>query len=506
MNARRSKIFLHSVWISLTLIFWIIQFLCIPKEFYDLGGDSAQYIILAESVSQGKGFRMINYPGEPFSFYYPPVFPLLLSPIIYFFGRNFYLMHLLVAFLGYLSLFFLYRIFKKYSSKKISIVTIVFFALNWAFILYSSNYILSDIPYLFLSSFTLVMAAYYIEKPSFLNKEGILVVFGLILSYFTRYVGLTLFLGLLITLVLINKEAKLKKIAFIGGIFLSVFIIWHILRILNPDYLTHHFKQLFLINPYAPYKGSLFAHPIYFILRFIEGVNYYCRLLPEVFFFRFIKHSVFLKESLSILIIGLTLLGLWYKFQKNKECVFHYYFLLYLLLIFFWPFKEGIRFVLPILPFIFFYFFAGLERILGFLTMKVAYPFFLILICSFFIFNILSLQVLFTNYSIRNLPRGFKNFMSLLSWAKDNLHPEAIVLSRKPTVTYFYTGHKAIGYPFTLNSKEIWKEIIKNNVKYIIVDEFSKETLIYLVPFLHKYHDKLVLLRRKGNTGIFKIK
>ena len=95
-------------WFVLTLFFGIIAVKSIPKEFYDLGGDSAQYIILGESLSQGKGLRMVNYPGEPFSFYYPPVFSLLLSPIIYFFGRNFYLMHLLVALLGYLSLYFLY--------------------------------------------------------------------------------------------------------------------------------------------------------------------------------------------------------------------------------------------------------------------------------------------------------------------------------------------------------------------------------------------------------------
>ncbi len=61
-------------WVILVLVFWSIVFKFMPRQFCDLGGDSAQYIILAEGISSGRGLHMVNYPGEPPSFYYPPMF------------------------------------------------------------------------------------------------------------------------------------------------------------------------------------------------------------------------------------------------------------------------------------------------------------------------------------------------------------------------------------------------------------------------------------------------
>lgn len=493
-------------WITLTLVFWLVFFKCVPRQFFDLGGDSAQYIILGESLSQGKFLRMINYPGEPISFYYPPVFPLLLFPIIYFFGRNFYLMHLLVAFLGYLSLLFFYLIFKKYSEKEIVFFTVILLGLSWSFLFYSTNYILSDIPYLFFSSFTLFMATRYIEKPTFLNKEGFWVVFGLILSYFTRYIGLTLFLGLLTSLALTNKQGKLKKIVFLGSGFLLVLSIWEFFKYLNPKpfYLTSHAKQIFLIDPYAPYKGNLFAHPLYFILRFSEGANYFYSLLDNIFFYNHLIKRILSAGFISSLAIVLLFLGLWVKFRENKDCIIHYYFIIYLLLIIFWPFREGVRFILPILPFIFFYFLSGLKKILNFLPKRIAYFCFLILFSCLFILNLLALPM--KGYTFENLPQPLKNFVSLHNWLKKNLPQEGLILSRKPTVTFFYTNHQSICYPFSPNPDIIWQEVLRNNVKYIIVDEFSQETYYYLIPFLYKYDDKLKLLYRIENTGILEVR
>jgi len=152
-----------SCWLILILFFAILVFINSPKDFTDLGGDSAQYIILAESITKGLGFKAINLPSAPFFYHFPPLFPLILSFIIYFFGRNFYLMHILISFLGLSGLFFFYLLFKKYIGKK-SIFLTFLFATNLIFILYSSFYILSDIPYLFFSGFTLYFLFLYINK------------------------------------------------------------------------------------------------------------------------------------------------------------------------------------------------------------------------------------------------------------------------------------------------------------------------------------------------------
>lgn len=500
----------YCYWFIPTIFFWIFAIQNIPAEFTDLGGDSAQYIILAESLAHGKGFRMANYPQEPFSSYYPPVFPLLLTPIIFLGGRNFYLMHLLVALLGYTSLFFLYLLFKKYADKKTALLAIGLLVFNWSFIHYCSRFILSDIAYLSLSSFTLFFANRYIEKNSTFNKDGLWLTVGLALSYLTRYIGLTLFLGIIISLLFMDKKdkPKFKRIIFIGGGFLLVYMSWAGLKYLHRADFISHGKQLLLIDPYAPHKGSFLVNPPYHLsLRFVEGVNYYYGLFADVFFPAFLEKYAFLKDFFSGLIMFLLLLGLWRKFRENKNCVFHFYFIIYFLFIIFWPFREGVRLILPVLPFIFFYCLGGLKITLNFLFKKFSLVYFNLLICIFLIFSIFNLTWITKSSpaSLNELPRSLKNFVALHQWIKPNLPPGGIIISRKPTITYFYTGHKALVYPYTAEPDEIWREILKHNAKYILVDEFSRETYYYLSPFLYKFKGKLALLQRIGDTGLFEI-
>lgn len=498
-------------WVALTLIFWFIAFKCIPRQFYYLTEDSAQYVILAESISKGTGLRMINYPGDPASFYFPPILSFLLSPIIYSFGRNFYLMHILVAALGFFSLYFFYQIFKRYSSKFIATICVFLLATNWAFIFFSTEHLLSDIPYLFFSSFTLFMVTRYSEEGTYLNKYGLFVIIGLILSYLTRYSGLILFLSIIAFLSLGNKKARLGKISLLSSGFLLVFVTWSLLEFLNSARLTSHSQTFFLIDPYAPDRGSILTHPFELVRRFTEGVNRVYVLLADVSFFHSIKRDILLNDFVCGVIMIFVLLGFWLKFRKDKHCVFHYYFILYLLLIFLWifiEFMEGVRYLLPVLPFMLFYFIIGLQKVLNFLPKRSYSICFSIIICIFLIFSARNLAKIPKSPQINseNVPVNVKNFFLLQDWIKTNLPDKGIILSRKPAVTFLYTDHKAVGYPYTSDTEKIWQQIQKDDVKYIIVDEFSKETYFYLSPLLYKYKNKFKLLYRIGETGLLEIK
>lgn len=507
----RNLIIKNWKWVALTLIFWFIALQCIPRQFSDLVEDSAQYIILAESISKGVGLRMINYPGEPLSFYFPPVLCFLISPIIYFFGRNFYLMHILIAALGFFSLYFLYQLFKRFSDRFIATLCVLLLASNWAFITFSTGYILSDIPYLFFSSFTLFMVTRYSEEGSYFNKYGLFVIIGLLLSYFTRYSGLVLFLSIMVFLLLKRKGNRLGKVVLIGSVFLLVFAAWNVLELLYASRLASHNQLFFLIDPYNPDKGSILAHPFELARRFTEGVNRVYVLLADITFFYFMKRDILFNDFICGVIMIFVLLGFWFKFRKDRYCVFHYYFILYLLLIFLWiftEFMEGVRYLLPVLPFMIFYFLIGIQKVLNLFPKRFYYVCFSIIICIFFIFSARNLAKIpkSSQVSLERMPVKVKNFFLLHDWINKNLTDKETILSRKPTITYLYTNHKAVVYPYTSSAEKIWQEIAKDNVKYIIVDEFTKETYYYLLPFLYKYKDKLKLLYQVGETRLFEIK
>lgn len=495
-------------WIVLSLIFWLIILKCIPAEFCDLGGDSAQYIILAESLIKGTGLRLVNYPQEPFSFYFPPLLSFLLSPVIYFFGRHFYLMHIVIAFLGFLSLYFFYQIFKHFSDRLTAALCVFLLATNWAFIIYSAEYILSEIPYLFFSSFTLFMAVRYTRECSFLNRSAFFVICGVLLSYFTRHSGFVLFLSIIAFFFFSRHKDKIRKIFLIAGVFLLVFAAWNVLEHLNSERLTSHSRLFFLIDPYLPDKGTIFSHPLQLANRFIAGINRVFVLLGDISFFYFLKKGAVLNDLLCLLVMIFVVSGLWIKFRQDRHCVLHYYFLSYLFLLFLWifyDFIEGIRYLMPVLPFVIFYFLAGFLRVLKLVSgglYRVLLP---VSMSIFFFFNLMNVTAIPKGYqlNINSLSAPFKNFVLLHGWINKNLSDQEVILSRKPAITFLYSNHKSVGFPYTSDDGKIWDQVLKDGVKYIIVDEFSRETYYFLSPVLYKHRDRLKLLYRIGDTGLF---
>lgn len=501
------KIIKNWNWAALSLCFLISALRLIPAEFLDLGGDSAQYIILAESLTQGKGLRMVNYPDEPLS-NLPPVFPSLLTPILFFFGRNLWLMHLLVSIFAFLSLVLFYKIFKQLSGKGIAMLAVISLAASRLFWSYSLR-ILSDIPFLFLSGFTLFFLIKYNDKDSFLNKEGLFTALGLVLTYLCRYIGMCLFLISLIYLWLNNsRQQRFKKILYLALIFLPVFFLWnfHTHQIKNP-YVPSFTKLFILIDVYRPYLGTIIEKPLFLAANFMDGINFYVYILGEAIFTFFIHRfrAPSCRDIFSFVAGSIILMGIFTKANK-KSMVFAFYFLIYLVLISLWPYYEDGRYIIVILPFIFFYFFLGFKRILDFLC-RDRLSFLLLSICCLLIsLSTFVPQQKHLIHTYQDLPAPFKNFIALHKWIKTNLSVEGVIFSRKPTLTYFYTSHKTIAYPFSLSPDDFSEKIKELKVKYIIADEVSKETYLYLYPFLNKQMDRLKLLHSEGQTKIFEIR
>ncbi|MDP8233398.1 MAG: glycosyltransferase family 39 protein [Candidatus Saelkia tenebricola] len=483
------KFFFRKIVFVLSILFFIVIFKVIPHEFFELGGDSAQYIILAENIARGGGYRAINYPQEPFFYHYPPLFPLLLSFVIYFYSRNIYLMHFLIALMSYVSLFFIYGIFKQCSGKKKAFLYTILLATNWVCILYSTKHILSDIPYFFISSVCLFFTAKYLKTESVFNKEGAFTLIALVLGYFMRYIGITLFLGIVILLIV--EKARFKKIIFMFLGFLIPFFLW---QMFNPGGIVQYSKQIYLIDPYRPYLGTVFLHPQYLLLRFVEGAVCFYKSLAVVLFPFFSGFSSYL----SLITLVFIFIGVW----SNKKCVFRYYFIIYVFLIMVWPYREIYRLLIPVIPFIYFYFFSGLDTFLLFLFKKknvfVFYPAAVIILC----FNVLK----FPEYFIKEkLSQSALDFIAIHSWIKQYAPKNAVIISRKPTVSYFYSGRKSVIYPFSLDIQKIEQEFLKADAEYIIVDDFSEETRYYLLPFIVRYKHKLEIAHQEGRTSLLKI-
>jgi len=67
------------------------------------GGDNVVYVILAESIVSGQGYRNIHMAGEPEHAKFPIGFPLILSLFMVVFGKNFIVFKLFVLSTGIVS-------------------------------------------------------------------------------------------------------------------------------------------------------------------------------------------------------------------------------------------------------------------------------------------------------------------------------------------------------------------------------------------------------------------
>jgi hypothetical protein len=75
--------------------------------------DDAHYIILAESLSSGQGYELINFPHPQIERAFPPGWPILLTPLTFLFPGNYTVLKLLTLVLWLASLLLIYKFFSK---------------------------------------------------------------------------------------------------------------------------------------------------------------------------------------------------------------------------------------------------------------------------------------------------------------------------------------------------------------------------------------------------------
>ena len=193
--------------------------------------------------------------------------------------------------------------------------------------------------------------------------------------------------------------------------------------------------------------------------------------------------------------------------------VHDWYFLGYVVTLFTLPGSPH-RYLLPILPFIVFYIFIGVEEICNRFPESIPptkrftrYPPLgrvlavfqrptvvrhspVLLACVFL------LPSLFVDFGIiqgRRMNPGYhrywKSYYEASIWMRDNTPPQSRVTTRKPGLVWFWSGREANGYPRIEDPAEALEALKKYD--YILLENlpFFKEKLKYIVPVIKAYPD-----------------
>lgn len=407
---------------------------------HNWGGDFALYIDQAKSILAGTtqelladnkhamdNSRMLLGP-----YLYPVGLPFVLSFVYTIVGLNFVVLKLVCLSFFIASLPFIYNLFaNRFDNKRDALLALILVALHPSFLIFSDN-VLSDFPFLFISSLTLWLF-YKHPKLNIQNQLSIAILISIGLLF--RSAGLvlipTLFAAQLVDYFQqqATKDRGLGKLIQYSIPYLLIGVIMLLSNQLYPrddrSYLLHLVENL---NSSQRWDA-------------ISYYSYYLGKLPIVLSNKLLPHSYVLAGS-----VFFWILALWGMFTRfKKDLVLLAFFLTVLALHVLWPIGFGLRLIFPIVP-IFLYFVAqGLVNLSQKLKIKYSLAILSLL---------LAIQGILTSihfYKNNSNEIFADNNAEIYNYIKTNVAPDQVICFFKPRVLRLLTQRNAI---FIVDSKK----------------------------------------------------
>jgi hypothetical protein len=417
------------------------------------GGDFAQYIEQAASLLNGTveefiASNMLMMPnGGPVT--YPWGFPLLLTPVYMLFGLNLLALKasMLLHFLSFLIVSWF--IFREELLPKERLLFVAVFAFN-PFLLQFGDNILSDVPFLLISTLSFLVLSRLKSIETTWNAFAGAILLGLCFAWATATRSNGILLPLTYSLLLLSLTFKIFS-ARIEGILedfkifsnsiekrrlilhlvpLIVFTLGTVaLRSTIPDHQSSHLDFLKEVSS----ESILQNLRIYSILvKDFFGPSY---LGAGPAYLGFVLYAA----SIPFLLLGVI--------QNWKESIgVLIYVLLTLGLYIVWPAIEGLRFIFPILPFYVYFVFLGLRRLKDLPSAVRISPLVpsILLVFIFFVFSIVLLFFNISNDRRKDDGPFTVQAQEMLDFIREKIPADDVVVFRKPRVVRLLTGRNGL--------------------------------------------------------------
>ncbi|BDD10353.1 hypothetical protein FUAX_27850 [Fulvitalea axinellae] len=400
---------------------------------HNWGGDFALYIMQAEALLDGStevlrevnGFSMraSDFPNGPDL--YPIGLPLMLLPVVASFGRDYLMMKVVLVLSMFFSGWATYKLFEKRVERKVwAFLVAVLVAFNFN-TLYMVDVINSDIPFVAVSLWALFLADRYGQSESVFRQVLLGVVIGF--SFLLRVNGVLLLGALGLSRLLLDFSSILKFRKYIKAnwkaliplvVFVGVFLV----------------NAVFYGSGGGSYKSLLDEVTLG---QVFSNVWYYATLPGDVIMPS--QVPVLGRELVAVSLLFFVLLGMWGRFRKDS--LFLLYIAMTLLLYIIWPSRQGVRFVLPITPFYFYYLFVGLNRLFSQKYARMSFAGFVLVSC---VFSTAYTGNAFFNKNSDKIGRA--ESVEIFEYVKNNTAKEDRVVFEKPRVMYMLTGRQAVRY------------------------------------------------------------
>lgn len=432
------------------------------RDGHDWGDDFSLYILHAQNLVTGVGYANTGYiynPEQPdySPQAYPPIYPLILAPLAAVFGLQLAVLKLagLACFIAFLFLFarLAATLNLPHPVKMLLICAVGLHPLFWSM----TDHILSDLPFLLFNTLALVRIqalvctdasrarrVEYSRRKEYTRAAlaGLLIY----LAYGTRAIGIVLLPVLLAFDMLKNRRIRPSTI---GAAALAVVLIA---------------VQAILIPETGSYFGTFQGPLVEQIQRAADFTRLYYDSFSHLFPFRdgLTRHLLF-DFALLMALIGYS------RRLKTGLSIFEVFVPIYLGIVLAWPAYQGMRFLIPTLPFFLIYTYEGCVFLLQAMACKKNFQ---IAILTGFLFTLA-----FSYRDGLKIPAfqrvdniGSVETQQMFSYIREQTPQSAAIVFYKPRAMRLFTGHPALLATIPAVKAPVLEQIQAAKADYFVVE------------------------------------
>jgi len=489
----------QKIFLVVSMIAGVLMCILLFDVKVSLGGDDSEYLINAEEF-----WHFFKYPGS-----FGALYPIIISPIVGLFGYPLILLKSISCIFMLAFLWFFYKSFKLQVSNTVLYPALLLISIN-SFIFYYACQTYSEALFMFVQAlFFFYFFTHFIEnKDKNVNlktdwKKFILLGCFILLMGLTRAIG---YGAIFVLILFFTVNRRWKDLIYSATAFLVVFLIFQLLKyaVWPGSGSGYDIKTIMAHDHYNPIEKESFAG---FLNRFMINSkiylsNFLCQFLgviPE-------RPSI----SISTNISRTVLLYLFYfgsmivLFKKNNPLLFSGIYVGVMLFGSFFILHTiwgQDRFILIYYPYILIFLLGGIYYLFQIKTLQkffFLYPLILILLCIGTFSstqkrigrNLPVLQENLLGDQLYGLTPDLVNFINGSKWAAQNLDPDAVIVSRKPSISKVYTGRHFVWAPTDITASYDSLTLLQNtdNQTIIIVDKLLQNPHVkYVINFREQF-------------------
>lgn len=498
--------------------------------------DSGRYMIWANALARGEGYRDASSPTPTRYVIHSPLYAVLLVPSQWLFPNSIEAAKATTVLFGAASILALFFFFRIFFGNTIALIASLLFTLHPETINYSTQ-VLTESPFVFISLLLFIVLYRIIiaEKKSVTLTISLIVLIGI--TVLLREVGVVLAFSAGLFLFVMKRKNDALNVFLTMAIVYGAWFVRNEIIIAGKENPSTRNSKIFTTHMYtepsAPMTKEYYERVktnarIYgkYGLHALFSLGFRYPLAKEIYYreapVSWVLQSKLVFDGVAVIItLGILFVGVYRSIVRKVPL--NFLFLAYTVfngtVLFLYPVTD-VRFLYPLLPILFFYFFYGVAEASSFLMQSWRHARYAILGVVFLLSfpnAVWSCTYQWQNYRYAVHPeecyslleKGQEYFSSALKpaalWVCDHTSPHEVVLGKWNEISLYLGGRKVVlTNPQALSGE--FEELIRDySIRYIICSLRPDSSNEYQMLFSRSKRYSFLPVYRKGSTEIREI-